>query len=433
MQSKIHKLRQAMTDLQFLAPFFAQKRILLLVSASVSLYKMLDVLSTLTKLGAQVKVAMSKESTKLINPTLFEALSKSVVLHQDSQSWSDTHTPNHISYAKWAEVVLIAPATANTIAKLAYGIADDTILCTALASSAPKLIAPAMNTTMLNAPQTRENLNKLRCLGFEIIEPRISLLACGEHGKGALAQHHDIVFALAQVLIKMGMFNNTGFWHNKEVIITGGGSKENIDSVRVLGNLSSGKQAYFLAIALHLLGAKVFLISSSVPTILPQGIHFIEVTTSIQYYQAIIESKKMCRAKPILFMAAAIADFIPEAVSQTKIKKETLRNLQLTFEKNMDILSKLSAKEFVKIGFKAEDNHQSAFQNAQGMLHKKECTIVCLNVLDSLKNAFGSDNNQMTLISSNATQETPLLDKFSLSFEIAAFTQQVLLNDDNAH
>lgn len=422
-----------MNDLQFLAPFFAQKRILLLVSASVSLYKMLDVISMLTKLGAQVKVAMSRESTTLINPTLFEALSKNIVLHQDSQNWSDTDMPNHISYAKWAEIVLIAPATANTIAKLAYGIADDTILCTTLASSAPKLIAPAMNTAMLNAPQTQENLTKLKHLGFEIIEPRISLLACGEHGKGALAQHHDIIFALAQVLIKMGMFNNTGFWHNKEVIITGGGSKENIDSVRVLGNLSSGKQAYFLAIALHLLGAKVFLISSSVPTTLPQGLHFIEVTTSIQYYQAIIESKKMCKNKPILFMAAAIADFIPEVVSQTKIKKDSIHSLQLTFEKNMDILSKLSAEEFTKVGFKAEDNQHSAFRSAKEMLVRKDCTIVCLNVLDSLKNAFGSDHNQMTLISAKAVQETPLLDKFALSFEIAAFTQQVLLNNDHSH
>ena len=422
-----------MNDLQFLAPFFAQKRILLLVSASISVYKILDVISMLTKFGAQVKVAMSKESTALINPTLFEAISKNIVLHQDSQSWADTDTSNHISYAKWAEVVLIAPATANTIAKLACGIADDIILCTALASDAPKLIAPAMNTAMLNAPQTQENLAKLKKLGFGIIEPRISLLACGEYGKGALAQHHDIIFALAQLFIEMGVFYNTSFWHSKEVIITGGGSKENIDSVRVLGNLSSGKQAYFLAIALYVLGAKVFLISSSVPAILPQGIHFIEVTNTIQYYQAIIESKKMCKNKPILFMAAAIADFIPEVVSRTKIKKDSLRNLQLTFEKNMDILSKLSAQEFIKIGFKAEDNHQSAFKSAQEMLHKKECTIVCLNVLDSLKNAFGSDNNQMTLLSANATQETPLLDKFSLSFEIAAFTQQVLLNDDHSH
>lgn len=422
-----------MNDLHFLAPFFAQKRILILVSASISLYKILDVISTLTKLGAQVKVAMSKESTTLINPTLFEALSKNIVLHKDSQGWSDAHTPNHINYAKWAEVVLIAPATANTIAKLTYGIADDMILCVALASNAPKLIAPAMNTAMLNAPQTQDNLAKLKKLGFGIIEPRISTLACGEYGKGALAQHNDIIFAIAQILIEMGMFNNTGFWHGKEIIITGGGSKENIDSVRVLGNLSSGKQAYFLAIALYLLGAKVSLISSSVPTILPQDIQFIEVTNSIQYYQAIIESKKMCKGKPILFMAAAIADFIPEVVSQTKIKKDSLQNLQLTFEKNMDILSKLSAKEFIKIGFKAEDNYQNAFKSAQEMLHKKECRIVCLNVLDSLKNAFGSDHNQMTLISANATQETPLLDKFTLSFEIAAFTQQVLLNDDHSH
>lgn len=422
-----------MNDLQFLAPFFAQKRVVILISASVSLYKMLDVISTLTKFGAHVKVVMSKESTTFINPMLFEALSKNVVLHQDTQNWTYTDAPNHTSYARWAEVVLIAPATANTIAKLACGIADDIILCTALASNAPKLIAPAMNTNMLNAPQTRENLAKLQALGFNIIEPRDSLLACGEYGKGALAKHDDIIFALAQLFVEMGMFHNTGFWHGKEVIITGGGSKENIDSVRVLSNLSSGKQAYFLALALYVLGAKVFLISSSVPTILPQDLHFTEVSNSLQYYQAIIESKKMCKDKPILFMAAAIADFIPEAVSQTKIKKDSLKKLQLTLEKNMDILSKLPTSEFVKVGFKAEDDYQSALQNAKEMLHKKECKVVCLNVLDSLKNTFGADTNQMTLISADATQETPLLDKFSLSFEILAFTQQVLLNDDHTH
>ncbi|RDU53545.1 bifunctional phosphopantothenoylcysteine decarboxylase/phosphopantothenate--cysteine ligase CoaBC [Helicobacter sp. MIT 00-7814] len=420
-----------MQSYSFLQPFFANKRILIVVSASVALYKILELLSTLNKLGAQTRVVMSEKSAELINPLLFEVMSKNSVLSESSQSWQSADSPNHISYAKWAQVVLVAPASANTIAKFACGIADNIALCTLLASPAPKIFAPAMNTIMLLAPQTQANLATLKTQGVRVVESKEGLLACGDRGQGALADLQEILYALLSVFLQSDYKELAEFWggegERKEVIITSGGSKEPLDSVRILSNLSSGKQAHFLALALFVLGAKVRVVGSNFLPFLPKGVERIEAQTTQEYKEAILQARKICKQKPYLFMAAALADFKPKQVSAKKLKKDALPEVfSLELEKNIDVLQSLSAQDFIKIGFKAESEEVSALECAKKMLVKKSLQAVCLNVLDS-HNAFGSENNKMTLLSARDMKQTPLLSKFALSFEIVQFAKKLAL------
>lgn len=385
------------------------KKILIGVSSSIAIYKVLDLISMLKKIGAEIRVVMSEEAKKFVTPLSFEALTHSKVLHSESEDWNSDC--NHIGYAQWADVFLIAPATANTIAKISYGIADNLLLSTILASKAPKLIAPAMNTQMLQAPQTQENLQKIKNLGFEIIKTRECLLACNTFGDGALAQTQEILFCLIKKL-------SPQTYQNKKVIITGGGSKEQIDLVRCISNHSSGLQASALALAFYFLGAEVIFISSVFPEVLPQDIKTIEVQSAKDYFDSI--TNNLTNSPTYLIMAAAIADFIPKNPQNTKIKKQNLKELNITLEANIDILQALTQKNLIKIGFKAEFDKENALDYASSMLEKKGCSCVCLNILSN-HNAFGSKENEMILISKTTKKHLPLASKLQISFEIADF------------
>lgn len=417
------------------------RRILIATTASISIYKSLEIVSTLKKLGANLRVVMSEESKKFICPLSFEALTHTPVLHQESESWigdienknldskvnqnlqtksygiSHPLACNHISYAKWAELILIAPATANTIAKLAHGIADNVLLSTILASEAKRILAPSMNTQMLENQITQTNLEKLKEADFEILSTRNTLLACNTRGDGALCSIEEIIFRATRALLKKD------FWEGKSVIITGGGSREDIDSVRCLSNHSSGLQASTLAVALYSLGAKVTFISSSFPITLPEKIYKIPVKTSKDYHQALI-SMQNPKERQYLFMAAAIADFIPKNPINGKIKKSQAEEIILECQRSIDILSNLESKYFFKIGFKAELDSRTALQYAQEMLNKKECEVVCLNILEH-HNSFGSKQNAMTLLSKSKTKNISLANKLELSFQIAEFIMQI--------
>ena len=230
------------------------RRVLVGVTASVSIYKSLELIRMFQKAGATVRVVMSEEAKKFISPLMFESVTGYTALHLDSESW--TNENNHIGFAKWGEVAVIAPATANTIAKLANAIADNLLLQTMLASKAPKVIAPAANTAMIEHPITKANLKMLSLCGYEIVEPCSKRLACGDVGNGALADVEDIFLASARELLK------DDFWRYRNVVVTGGGSIERIDDVRYIGNFSSGKMADSLSVAAYMLGADVTLISS---------------------------------------------------------------------------------------------------------------------------------------------------------------------------
>ena len=414
---------QPRTSLLLQSKILHSKRILVCVSSSIAIYKALELISLLKKMQAEVRVVMSEEAKKFITPLCFEALTHTKVLHTQSESWAQEGTTlcNHISYAKWADIALIAPASANTIAKLAAGISDNLLLSTLLACSAPKFLAPAMNTQMLLAPQTQNNLLHLQTLGYGIIPPRESLLACATFGDGALAEVEEILFHLTRALL------TTPAWQGKRVIITGGGSKESIDSVRCISNHSSGLQASALAVALYSLGAEVILISSIFPTPLPKAIRAIEVSDTQSYLEAIHATlEENPNDKTYLFMAAAIADFIPQDPQKGKIKKQANATLELKLAKNTDILASLDHKNLIKIGFKAESDAENAKAYAAKMLEEKNCACVCLNILTE-HNTFGSTQNAMHLITKTTQTTLPLDSKLEIAFGIASFisTQRI--------
>lgn len=407
--------------------FIKGKNILLLVSGSIAAYKTPDLGNTFKKLGANVRVVMSEEAKKFVTPLCFEAILHTKVLHADTESWIETKDElscNHIAYAKWADIAIVAPASANTLAKIAWGIADNLVLSTLLACKAPKMVAPAMNTAMFESPQTRHCLKYLKDYGFGIIEPRVGLLACDTYGKGAMSEIEEIIFEACKRLA------SNDFWQDKEVIITGGGSVENIDSVRYLSNHSSGLQASFLAIALYLLGAKVVLIASSFPIILPLGVKRFEVTDSASYLKTIKENIPQ-KERVFLFMAGAISDYVPKKRFESKLKKENIgENWNIECVKNIDILKELCFPNLIKIGFKAECDEARAIQSAQKMLQDihdggKGCKVVCLNIIGK-HNPFGSSNNEMMFFSKTATHHATLKDKLSISFEITDFVQRLL-------
>ncbi|STP13190.1 DNA /pantothenate metabolism flavoprotein [Helicobacter mustelae] len=399
---------------------FAGKKILICASASIAIYKILDLISTLKKSQASIKVTLTPDAQKFLTPLCFEALTHTTVLCENSESWDSQC--NHIAYAKWADIILIAPASANTIAKIASGIADNVLLATILASPAKKLIAPAMNTQMLDAKQTQDNLAKLQASGYTIIPTRTSLLACDTHGDGALAENFEILSHLARAFCTSSPLGK--FWQGKRVIITGGGSKEAIDSVRCISNHSSGLQASALCLGLFFYGAEVHFISSAFPTPLPQGIFCIEAQSAKEYHQALQELTKS-HQESFLFMAAAIADFKPKNPVPGKIKKQDKEELWIACEKNLDILQNLQSPNLIKIGFKAESDPSSALDSAKKMLIEKQCLCVCLNIL-SHQNSFGALHNEMTLINSHVTKTIPLNSKFHIADKILEFVAQTL-------
>lgn len=424
--------------------------ILLCVSGSIAAYKALELASMLKKLGAQVAVVMSQSAQKFITPLSFEAITHNKVLYEHSEEWSTMDTSvqkldsssskancpqscNHIAYAKWADLCILAPATASSIAKLAHGIADNLLIQTLLATSAPILCAPAMNTAMLESKQTQANLAILTAMGIQIIEPKSGLLACNTQGAGALADIDELIFAL----LKASKIDQ--FWLDREVYITGGGASAMLDPVRAITNHSSGLQASALAIALYTLGARVKLISSSFPTPLPRTIEVEQVRSNDDYKQALLRHNKQrkkahSKQRAILFMAAALADFAPKSKATSKIKKSKTTQLHITLEPTQDILASLDSSDFVKVGFKAEDSLEVGLSNARTMLLPREnggkdCEIVCLNTLDSTP--FGTSYNAFTLLNRQSLQDSsthtlPHSTKLALSYEIASFIKASL-------
>ena len=405
---------------------FTHKKILICISGSIAVYKMLDCISQLYKYGAQIKVIMSAEAVKFVNPLSFEALSRNIVLSEANQTWASESIEgvNHIAYAKWADIVLIAPATANSIAKIACGIADSAMLGAILATSAPKILAPAMNTAMLNAPQTQRNLATLASMGYEIIPTRVSLLACGEQNDGALAEIDEMIFYLARVLTKIS--TKSTFWQDREVIVSGGGSKESIDCVRYLSNHSSGKQASALSLALFMLGAKVTFISSATPIKLPLDIQCVSAQDGASFDTAIHTTLEAFKAqkKPVLFMAAALADYAPKK-QEGKLKKEHIgEELILHCHKTKDVLAHIDAHTIYKVGFKAEIDDIHALEYATHMLHSKQCQMVCLNVINE-QNPFGGENNAFKLITHKGIEKISG-SKFEVALHIALSLESLL-------
>lgn len=369
------------------------KNILLAVTGSIAIYKSLELIRLFIKAGANVKVILSDGAKKFINPITFEAISQNKVLDESSESWDKSQNYNHIDITKWADVLLIAPATANTINKISCGIADNLLLQTVLACKKKIIIAPAANTNMIENPITTESINNLKNLGFEVLQTQTKELACKDVGNGAMLEPIDIFHKTCKELLK------TLYWKNRRAVLSGGGTLEKIDDVRYISNFSSGKMASSLATALYYLGANVTLVSSRGFENIPYEIDLRVSHSSQQMFENLkLALDKKLDKKSFLFMVAAVSDYIPKEKFDGKLKKEKLgETWSLELSKNIDILANLDKKDTFSIGFKAEMDKKEAKSNAQNMLKNKNLDSVCLNILDE-SNAFGSDTNKIELI-----------------------------------
>ena len=388
------------------------KNILLAVTGSIAIYKSLELIRLFIKAGANVKVILSDGAKKFINPITFEAISQNRVLDESSESWDKSQNYNHIDITKWADILLIAPATANTINKISCGIADNLLLQTVLACKKKIIIAPAANTNMIENLITIQSINNLKNLGFEVLQTQTKELICKDVGNGAMLEPIDIFQITCKELLK------TSYWENRRVVLSGGGTVEKIDDVRYISNFSSGKMASSLATALYYLGADVSLVITRGYENIPKDID-LQIVDSSQTMFLALQDKLALKSlkKSFLFMVAAISDYIPKESFSGKLKKEQLgETWSLELAKNIDILATLNKSEIYAIGFKAEMDKKEAKTNAQNMLKNKNLDAVCLNILDE-NNSFGSQNNNIELILKDRSFDFSG-DKLDISLEI---------------
>ncbi len=387
------------------------KNILVAVTGSIAIYKTLELIRLYKKNGAEVRVIMTDSAKKFISALTFETISQSNILDEANEDWSTQTINNHIAIGKWADIFIIAPATANTINKLSNGIANNLLLQTALAYPKVKLICPAANTNMIQNPLTQASLKMLKLCNFKIINSITKELACKDIGDGAMAEVDDIFHKTCQELLK------DEYWTNRKVVLSGGGTIEKIDDVRYISNFSSGKMASSLATALYYKGADVCLVGVESCGMSIEGIHVIDIQSTQEMFEYVQNSirvakkgkmseatlmdnshQQLIQKKPYFFGVAAVSDYIPTFPQNGKMKKDDIGdNWDLKLKKNIDILDSIDKDGIYSIGFKAEINKDKAKENAINMLKSKNLDGVCLNII-SEENKFGSDTNDLELI-----------------------------------
>ena len=377
------------------------KTVVLGVTGGIAAYKMANVASALRKAGANVHVIMTKNATEFITPLTFETLTNNRCM-VDTFDRNFQYDVAHISLAKAADLMLIAPATANVIAKLAHGLADDMLTTTALAARCKKLVAPAMNTAMLENPITQDNLKQLEHYGFGIIQPAVGLLACKDVGSGKLPEPEVLLDAVARELAREKDLLGV------RVTVTAGPTQESLDPVRYLTNHSSGKMGYAIAREAMLRGAEVTLISG--PTALKPvpGVKLVPIVTAQDMLEAVQVSLP---ETDILIKAAAVADYRPAAVSDQKLKKQD-GELSIPLKRTADILAWVSEHRHPGLfvcGFSMET--ENMLENSRKKLQKKHLDMIVANNLKTQGAGFGVETNVVTLITQDNIQELPLMGK----------------------
>ena len=378
------------------------KHVVLGVTGGIAAYKACEVVSRLRKLHAEVDVIMTENATKLVAPLTFETLSNRPVC-VDTFTRVESWDVKHISLAQKADVFLVAPATANLMAKLAHGIADDMLTTTLLATKAPILLAPAMNTGMWTAQATQENLRVLLARGVKTVGPASGVLACGDTGAGRMSEPVEIVEAVCQLLTAKQ--NLQGL----KVLVTAGPTVERIDPVRYLTNDSSGKMGYAIAQAAAERGAEVTIVSGPVHIAAPQGVTVLPVQSTLDLYHTML---KNCPTQDIVIQAAAPADYRVEHPADQKIKKQDGECLTLTLVENPDVAKAVGQQKKpgqVLIGFAAET--QQVTENAMKKLHKKNLDMIVANDVTAEGAGFGVDTNIVTLITEEGLNPLPKLTK----------------------
>ena len=377
------------------------KTVVLGVTGGIAAYKMANVASALRKAGANVHVIMTKNATEFITPLTFETLTNNRCM-VDTFDRNFQYDVAHISLAKAADLMLIAPATANVIAKLAHGLADDMLTTTALAARCKKLVAPAMNTAMLENPITQDNLKQLEHYGFGIIQPAVGLLACKDVGSGKLPEPEVLLDAVARELSREKDLLGV------RVTVTAGPTQESLDPVRYLTNHSSGKMGYAIAREAMLRGAEVTLISGHTALKPVPGVKLVPIVTAQDMLEAV---QAALPETDILIKAAAVADYRPAAVSDQKLKKQD-GELSIPLERTADILAWVSEHRHPGLfvcGFSMET--ENMLENSRKKLQKKHLDMIVANNLKTQGAGFGVETNVVTLITQDNIQELPLMGK----------------------
>ncbi|MBS7530340.1 bifunctional phosphopantothenoylcysteine decarboxylase/phosphopantothenate--cysteine ligase CoaBC [Hazenella sp. IB182353] len=387
------------------------KRIVLGISGGIAAYKAATLASQLTQAGADVRVIMTQSATKFITPLTLQILSKHEVAI-DTFDEKDPEVVSHIDIADHADLVVIAPATANVIAKLAHGIADDMLSTTCLATTAPVMIAPAMNVHMYDHPTVRQNMDQLQGLGIHFIEPGSGPLACGYVGKGRMAEPEEIMAYIASFFMKKQPLRG------KKVLITAGPTIEPVDPVRFFSNHSSGKMGYAIAEVAAEAGAEVTIISGPVPLQTPAGVERFSIQTAEEMKEEVL---KRLADSDIIIKAAAVADYRPKVVQTQKIKKND-HELTLTLEKTTDIAAEVGKRKKANqifVGFAAETNDVE--KHAIDKLKRKGMDLIVANDVTLEGAGFGTDTNIVTLYDANGcVKQLPQMTKQKVATELIA-------------
>ena len=385
----------------------ASKTCLVCVTGCIAAYKACEVVRSLQKAGVRVKVLMTEHTTAFVWPATFRALTHEKFAVGLCDDPSDPI--HHISLAKEADAVLIAPATANIIAKLAHGEADDLLTTTVLATDSPVVIAPAMNVGMWQAPATQDNIRALQSRGYDIVRPVAGHLACGDTGEGKLA---DVDLIASRALAALQASDALA---GERVLITAGGTQEAIDPVRFIGNRSTGKMGYALARAARAMGAEVTLVTAPTALSVPFGVTGVHVTSAAEMHDAV--DARFAEAT-MLICAAAVADYRPAERADQKLSKADGELSCIRLVKTADILADMSARkqDRIVIGFAAETN--ALERRAKAKLAAKGCDAIVANDVSRADSAFGSDTDTVTWITPDTSEQFPCMGKQALAFEI---------------
>ncbi|MFJ7508035.1 bifunctional phosphopantothenoylcysteine decarboxylase/phosphopantothenate--cysteine ligase CoaBC [Peribacillus simplex] len=390
------------------------KKVLLCVTGGIAVYKAAALTSKLTQEGAHVKVIMSESARKFVTPLTFQALSRNDV-YTDTFDEKDSSVIAHIDLADWADIILLAPATANVIGKVANGIADDMITTTLLATEAPVWVAPAMNVHMYAHPAVQKNMETLRSFGYQFIEPGEGYLACGYVGKGRLEEPETIVEHLNRYFGERKTEQQP--LKGKKYLITAGPTREAIDPVRYVTNHSSGKMGYALAEQAIEMGAEVTLITGPVNLTPPSKARVIPVESAADMYDAVFDQFD---SSDVVIMTAAVADYKPKIYHAQKMKKQPGENV-IEFERTKDILKELGENKThqILVGFAAETNNVEEY--ARGKLVKKNADMIVANNVTVAGAGFGTDTNIVTIYDKDGSAtELPKMSKADIAKSILA-------------
>lgn len=376
------------------------KNVVIGVTGSIAAYKIATLCSMLKKRGANTTVIMTKNALNFINPITFETLTGNKCL-VDTFDRNFQYDVEHVELAKAADVFLIAPASANVIAKAANGLADDMLTTTFLATACAKLVSPAMNTRMYNNQITQDNMAKLEHYGIKVIKPATGYLACGDVGEGKMPEPEELLEHIIYAITEKDLVG-------KKILVTSGGTKEKLDPVRFITNNSTGKMGFAIARAAYLRGAEVTLVYGNVSVPVPIGPKAVKIDSAADMAEAI---KEVYKEQDIIIKAAAVADYTPETVSSEKVKKSD-DDMSLPLKRTEDILGFLGKNRRngqVLCGFSMETEHM--LENSQKKLEKKNVDMIVANNVKVSGAGFGTDTNVVTFITKELVEELPIMSK----------------------